>query len=349
VIELDSSLAPAAIHPLEVATAMGDTVMIRRYETVFRSAESSTELRRAQLARRAVSGDDSALVALFESPSGLSLAAFQNRMSRASGDEVLDLALRISATAPEGPAGIQLRALPGMIAQALGQTDSALAILANADLGAQYQEMRSYVRLIPLLSGYADPALLRLADSAIGRNHLNQYVAVWQGLMALDLGDPARAYSFVGRVLARPDTLQRFVHGALYGVQGLALVAQGDTARGIAVLDSARVLMGGTNAVNFVTPIEMRYAMLLSSMPTTRRRGINHLTYGFSETGQVYPIVQYYLGRAWEAEGRLDSAAVAYSRFLRLWNNADSLYQPMLAQARDAVERASTEGQAATP
>lgn len=349
VIALDSSLAPAAIHPLEVAILTGDTVQIRRYEAVFRSAESSSELRRAELARRAVAGDDSALAAMFESPSGMALAAFQNRMSRAGGSEILSLAQMIAASATDGPEGAQLRALPGMIAQALGQSDTAMAIIDSANLGPQLQEMRSYVRLMPLLSGYADPALLRMADSAIGRNHRNQYLAVWQGLMAIDMGDPARAYSFAGRVLARPDTLQRFVHGALYGVQGLALVAQGDTTRGIAVLDSARVLMAGTNAVNFVTPIEMRYAMLLSSMPTTRRRGIYHLNFGFTETAQVYPIVQYYLGRAWEAEGRIDSASVAYSRFLRLWNDSDSIYQPMLQQARDAVQRAAGEGQATTP
>ncbi|HRP07847.1 MAG TPA: protein kinase [Gemmatimonadales bacterium] len=52
VLALDSSLAPAAIHPMELAVSTGDTALLRRYEAVFRSADSESELRRATDVRR---------------------------------------------------------------------------------------------------------------------------------------------------------------------------------------------------------------------------------------------------------------------------------------------------------
>ncbi len=339
VLAIDSSLAPAAIHPLEIAVWSGDTALISRYENVFRSAESANELRRLELARQSVTGNDSAFVKLFDTPSGVTLAALWNRMTWSDGESLLDAISGVSELAPEGPAGLQILGFPAMIAQSIGRTDTAMAILASARMGPAMQEMRSYVRLMPVLGGYADTSLIRAADAAFGREPANQYLALWQGLLALDLDQPRRAQTLVERVLERPDTLQQAVRGALSGIRGLAIVAQGDTTRGLAVLDSARVTMAGTNAANLVTPVTLRYSMLLASMPTTRRRGIFHLRHGFTESSQVYPIVQFHLGRAWEAEGQPDSAAAAYGRFLRLWDKPDSIYLPIVEQARAGLAR----------
>ncbi len=345
VLAIDSSLTPAAIHPMELAVADRDTALLRRYEAVFRSAGSTGELERAAEARLALGGSDSAFIALSRNPVGVGLAmsAIAGMFSApdATGDQTLDLVGAIAANAPSDPAGFQMRAIAGLVAQGLGRSDTALSLVQGA--GPQAPQMRSYVQAFPIFTGFADHDLLVRFDTLLARAPGNQYSAVWRALIALELGDPARARQVVRTITARPDTLQRFTHGALVGIDGLAIVAQGDTVRGMAIADSGLRLIGGLNVTAFAAPVQLRYAMLQVARPATRAAGISRLRYGFSLTPEFHPILQFYLGKAYEAAAKPDSAAMAYSQFLRLWNRADSIYRPILDDARAGLARVTGE------
>lgn len=348
VLQLDSSLAPAAIHPMELAVATGDTVLLRRYEAVFRSAGSESELNRVAQVRLAMSGDDSAFVGLFSNPigAGLAIASLQHRFSDpdVDTDRLLQSGTAIAANAPQTPFGFQLRSLGGLLAQSLGRTDTARAMIRSIAATPGSGDISMYIRSVPIFGAYADSTLLAQAGAALRSAPANSFAGLWRALIALDSHQPRAAQALVRPILARPDTLQRFMHGALLGIDGLATVALGDTTRGMAVIDSALNLIGGVNATGFVFPVQLRYAMLLTARPATRAEGIRRLRYGFAGAPEMYPILQYYLGRAWESAGQPDSAAAAYGQFLRLWAKADTIYRPLVNDARTALERVTGEG-----
>ena len=347
VLALDSSLAPAAIHPMELAVTTGDTALLRRYEVVFRSAGSESELNRAVQARRALAGDDSAFVAMFDNPigAGLALASLHGRFAdpEVDADRILQSAIEISRDPPPTPFGFQLRSMGGLIAQALGRTDSARQLVRGIGAQPNGGDVSMYVRMVPVFAGYADSTLLAQAGAALANAPSNSFVGMWRALVALDSHNPRGAQAIVRPMLANPDTLQRFMHGALLGIDGLATVALGDTTRGMAVLDSALSLMGGVSATGFTFPVQVRYAMLLTGRAATRAEGIRRLRYGFPNAPEMYPIMQYYLGRAYESAAQPDSAAAAYGQFLRLWASADTVYQPIVAEARAGLERVTGE------
>jgi tRNA A-37 threonylcarbamoyl transferase component Bud32/tetratricopeptide (TPR) repeat protein len=353
VLALDSSLAPAAIHPMELAVAAGDTVLLRRYEAVFRTAGSESELGRVALVRRALAGDDSAFVAMFDTPigTGLAQALLHGRFAdpEVDPDRLLGSALALARNPPNTPFGGQLRPIGALYAQALGRTDSARALVRSLGPLPNGGDMSMYIRSVPIFAGYADSALLAQAGNALGNAPPNSFVGAWRALIALERGDPRTTQTIARQLLGNPDTLQQFMRGTLMGLDGLATVALGDTARGMAQVDSALRVIGGANSTGFTFPVQLRYAMLLTTRPATRAEGIRRLKYGFPNAPEMSPILQLYLGRVYEAAGQPDSAAAAYGHFLRLWAGADTVYQPIIADARAGLERVTGERGGAAP
>lgn len=355
VLALDSSLAPAAIHPMELAVAAGDTALLRRYETVFRSAGSTSEMSRATEARSALTGNDSSLVALFNTPAsaGLALAAIHGLLAseEVDPDALLRTMGAVAAGVTNPQFGFQLRAMPGLMAQAFGRTDTARALLRELQASGQGGDVMLYVQAMPIFAGYADSALLDRVGTMLAQNREppNQFSTTWRALVALDQGRPTQAQALLRPLLANPDTLQRFIHGAMLGIDGLAIVALGDTTRGMAVVDSALKMIGGIAATGFTVPVQLRYAMLLAARPQSRQQGITRLRDGFSNSPEIYPILQYYLGRSYESAGMADSAAGRYGQFLRLWERADSSYRPLTDAARAGLQRVTGEGSATAP
>ncbi len=347
VLAIDSALTPAAIHPMEIATASRDTTLLRRYEQVFRLAGSTGELARIENARRALRGDDSAYAQLFTTTGGggLALAVMHGKLTDPAVDAaaVLRSARAVSRAGLEPGMSPQVAVLGAIIAQALGRRDTALAIFAASGVPAD-RDMGNFVRLSPVFGGYADSALVARSDGAV-RNipDANPFLLVWQGLLALEAGDPRRAQTVARRATASPEDLPRPIHGALVGIDGLATVALGDTTAGLAILERSMALIGGTHMGGFTPPVELRYALLLASRPVSREAGIRRMRDGFRYSPELTPILRYYLGRAYEEAGQPDSSRAAYGGFLRLWAGADSVYAPYLTQARTALQRLSTE------
>lgn len=87
----------------------------------------------------------------------------------------------------------------------------------------------------------------------------------------------------------------------------------------------------------------LQLALAMAARPETRAEGMRWLRYGFETLPLYKPLTFLALGHAYEAAGRRDSAAQAYSRFLRLWDKADPELQGRVREARAALQEVSKE------
>src|SRR5690606_1573356 len=160
VLEIDSSLTQAAIHPLELAILTEDTTLISRYARVFQSAGAETELARVALARRALAGSDSAIVAMFGDAigQGVAFSALQARLAAMRGAEALDLGAYLQQGLVGTPNGPQFQVVTALLAAGLGRVDTARTLLQASGIAGGTQG--SYVGLIPALGGFEYPARL---------------------------------------------------------------------------------------------------------------------------------------------------------------------------------------------
>jgi hypothetical protein len=130
--------------------------------------------------------------------------------------------------------------------------------------------------------------------------------------------------------------------GLLRAALGWARLVEGDTAAGIADLRTGVSVTGGQGGG--AAFLRLQLALALSADQRTRAEGISRLRYGFNGTGlHLLPLTYLALGRTYEAAGKTDSAALAYGRFLRLWDKADPELQGRVTEAREALARLTSE------
>ena len=110
------------------------------------------------------------------------------------------------------------------------------------------------------------------------------------------------------------------------------------------VVDSGQRIVGGFGNPVFGGAVSLRLAQYLASQPATRAAGILRLRNGFTDRPEFIPIVQYDLGKAYEAAGDKANAVASYGQFLRLWDHADSNFQARVHDAKDALQRLTKEG-----
>jgi hypothetical protein len=89
--------------------------------------------------------------------------------------------------------------------------------------------------------------------------------------------------------------------------------------------------------------LRLQLALTLAARPETRAEGIRWLRYGFNPEPLYLPLTFLALGRTYEAVGQRDSAAQAYSRFLRLWDKADPELQGRVREAKEGLHEVSGE------
>jgi tetratricopeptide (TPR) repeat protein len=140
---------------------------------------------------------------------------------------------------------------------------------------------------------------------------------------------------------ASPDsTLNRAL---LKATAGWARLIRGDTAGGIDQLRSGLAESGRPNT-NETAFLRFQLALALAADEDTREEGISRLRFSFDNTAvYLVPIAYLALGRTYEAAGKTDSAAMAYGRFVRLWDKADPELQGRVTEAREALERLTSE------
>jgi tetratricopeptide (TPR) repeat protein len=136
---------------------------------------------------------------------------------------------------------------------------------------------------------------------------------------------------------ASRDTAAPDLRGRMIAADGLAMMLQGDSLAGIRRmregLDSAAAPGQGEETAF----LRLQLALALAARPETRSEGIRWLRYGFDTSPMYKPLTYLALGQTYEAAGQRDSAAVAYGRFLRLWDKADSELEGRAREAREAL------------
>jgi hypothetical protein len=139
-----------------------------------------------------------------------------------------------------------------------------------------------------------------------------------------------------------PDSTRN--RGLLEATAGWARLVRGDTAGGIDALRSGLAKTGGPNSAEITAFLRFQLALVLAADPDTRKEGISRLRYSFDNNAlYLVPVAYLALGRTYEAAGKADSAAMAYGRFVRLWDKADPELQDRVTEAREALERLTSE------
>jgi hypothetical protein len=151
-------------------------------------------------------------------------------------------------------------------------------------------------------------------------------------------GQVPEARSRLARVLADSARMSSFDRGLLVAADGWGGLMQGDTTRGLARLRSGLDQAAAPGVAAETAFLRLQLALALAARAETRAEGIRYLRYGFDNQPMFLPLLQLALGRTYEAAGQRDSAAVAYSRFLRFWDKADPELQGRVREARDALQ-----------
>ncbi|MES1258971.1 MAG: serine/threonine-protein kinase [Gemmatimonadota bacterium] len=353
VLQLDSTLTAAAIHPMEIALEERDTALGKRYLRVFQDAHAEEEAKGASEAMAVLRGADTGFAGMMSVSAGGMRVAALTATARSPGinGSKIDSLLRkfVSQMPPE--ARNQGLLLLGSYTGAIGRQVDARHIADTLRTMPGGAEFSQYVTIMPVIGGFMDSAMTARfsasLDTAQQKNpSASPFIAYYRALMALDQGNTTKAAAILQPALANlnansPD----FLRGGLIGLDGLRMIAVGDVARGLARADSGMRTVGGFggNPV-FLGAVSLRLAMYLASQPATRAAGIERLRDGFADQIGFIPIVQFDLGKAYEAAGDKANAIASYGQFLRLWDRSDSNFQARVRDAKDALQRLTGEG-----
>jgi hypothetical protein len=173
----------------------------------------------------------------------------------------------------------------------------------------------------------------------------NPRVAAYaEAVQAVALGRPEEAVKRATAGMEAPDPTPDSTtnRGMLRATVGWARLVQGDTAKGIADLRAGLALTGGPKGGD-TSFLRFQLALALAAEAETRAEGITRLRHGFNGSALFLPLTYLALGRSYEAGGKADSAALAYGRFLRLWDKADPELQGRVTEAREAIQRLTAE------
>jgi eukaryotic-like serine/threonine-protein kinase len=354
VIAGDSTSTPAVIHPLEITMIYRDSIRFGRYLRVFARTAP-----RARVAAHRVGGglvwgpmpSTSDIRAASTTVHGLAFYAVvaAYRDEAATSDSILELRRRLRTALPPSLAlpkfepverGFMLIGF-GRVREARALVDTVAAIDPGAAAG-----LLGWPVALGLDSARPRGAKV---DSLIAQDKAEaqspQMAAYADAIRAIVNGRPEegvkRATEGIQAPSATGDSTRS--RGLLRAVIGWARLVQGDSADGVADLRTGLSVTGGPQG-GPAAFLRFQLALALSADPRTRSEGISHLRYGFNGTGvHLLPLTYLALGRTYEAAGKSDSAAIAYGRFLRLWDQADPELQGRVTEAREALARLTSE------
>jgi hypothetical protein len=189
------------------------------------------------------------------------------------------------------------------------------------------------------------PTWARFLDSLVGAFPPGPQAEYAGALLHMFRGQVREGRSRVARALATRDSRPTppEMRGLMEAVDGWGMLLQGDSVAGIrrlrAGIDTA-ASPGMTEETSF---FRFQLGLALAARPETRAEGIRWLRYGFDLQPLYLPLTHLALGRTYEAAGQQDSAARAYSRFLRLWDKADPELQARVREVRGALQELTRE------
>jgi serine/threonine-protein kinase len=360
VIGLDSSLAPAVIHPLDLALSHNDRETYQRFMPVLQRSGASDQVRRFRSMEAIVWSDqpvDTPVARLLGegqvAPAIISFATLIRNPGRDADARLARARAVVEAFPEEIRQRSQIDMLLGAALAGMGRIDGALEVASSM---TWLPDAVPAISVVPVVGGFAPPgyadSLRQALDAQVARARAagappGLFVSYWRSLFLLGAGDADAAAAMLerARTLKREDFPQQgFVFDLLDAARGALQVQQGDTVAGLARL-RAGLEASGMGEGNFMSaPLRLREAIILASRPASRDEGILMLQYGFDYDPQYAAMVQLALGEAYEAKGDYSSAATAYTEFLELWKKADPPYQPRVTQVREALLRVQRAG-----
>ncbi|NIM52873.1 MAG: protein kinase [Gemmatimonadales bacterium] len=359
VYELDSTLTPALIHPIELSLESHDSVRFERYFGALQLGSVAAEIERFERARTMLhSPPDSAVALLSATARGRGYDPIQDAV------DLLQILLG-AVPAPSGLTPPVVRAIDAVL-EATPQRDSRRADLlaekvralnghgrlaearATADsLWAASPSLARMVSLLPVVAGYVprastQRAIRRLEAAQPIDLREQQEVDYWRALVALSQGDVSGARALAAEGLGR-DTTDGTApyHGLFRGLQGWAHLIEGDTVAGTALLRSGLEDAGYWPWVTLnAAPLRYQLAKALAARPVTREEGVRRLRYGIGPHDREFlPISRLALGEALEAPGDVEGALSAYREFVASWDRTDPELRPWVTDALERIAR----------
>ena len=348
VLRRDSTLFPALIHPMELGLIYRDTAQFARYFPAFAKTAPAAKVNAIRAAANLAWGpppSDQALgAALREQASWVIFAASTSYYRKAAtSDTVVQRFNQVHRAGTSSPAlrarGLALRAV---VYNGLGRWREARVLVDS--LKAVDPEKAMGIQAWSMALGLA-PVRARFLDSLVAAFPPGPQAEYAGALLHLFRGQVREGRSRIARVLAARDSrlIPQEMRGLMEAVDGWGMMLQKDSVGGIRRLRAGIDTAASPGMANETAFFRFQLALALASRPETRAEGIEWLRYGFDLEPLYLPLTYLALGRTYEAAGQRDSAAMAYGRFLRLWDKADPELQGRVREAREALQEITGE------
>jgi tetratricopeptide (TPR) repeat protein len=358
-LELDPSFSPALMHPLHLGLFYDDSVRYYHYLGLLEEAAGRTEVEMYRL------------LGLFFQPDSLRLAlgsltadpvqaievclllSFSALQATSMPPEIaVDCWERSAAALPEGdPRRLHEVAFQARLLASLGRLAEARAVY---DSLWEVEPNVGMFELWPVIAGYADSSYAGRSFETLASvppiPMFQQFAALNSMAYSLSRGDAAAARRWADEAAAAgaaavedSDSIPRF-SALLMAGRGYADLLEGDTVAGLAKLEAGVEEIGYTEEFFWVWPFRFALAAVWTERPETQARGVRWLRHAPAIWDWEYAAPSFrLLGQVLEESGDRAGAADAYTRFIRLWEGADSELQPEVEWARRALERVAAE------
>jgi serine/threonine-protein kinase len=347
VLALDSSLSPAAIHPLELALIYRDSVNYRPYLNILAKSGNEAERLAYTGGGELVFGRGS-----IDSTTARAMAQFQGSMlgftstvtePGTTSDSIMnrwDRWGRMLLVTPQ--ASMQFTMGRGLTLASLGRYAESRA-LADSLLKAGRQEAYG-IMLWPSVAGFGPPDDNRdKVDQVLKAPRTNPFLVQNQVMVMINRGEIAAARKVLDSLIAHPSNqVPPQLYDLFSATRAWTGILQGDTAGNLSTLRTGLIKVGGWNKF-FSSPLRLQYAAILTRRPETREEGLRMLQYSFDIDLGYAPLVLYAQGQAYEAAGDRAKAADAYAMFLKLWDKGDPEASTRVAEVKEALVRTTGE------
>lgn len=356
-LELDPSLAPALVHPLELSIAFDDSARYDRYLDMLKSTAAAEYAGRFERARGIWGEPDSVVQRLDElggDDGNLNDELFNNIVrSRSLHPAMLLSLLEMFESYLEVGSDTwkEVFSTRALILSSLGRLAEARPLFDSLWALVGPREAVAYSGLGPIFAGLADPSYARgpvdglfVLPTDPEARQIRLHTAMVYELSQSRAAEARR----LGEEALAADSAPRFdfLPALIEAGFGWADIIDGDTVGGVQRLRSALVEAGYARGpvVIWSQQLQTALTLALAARPETRAEGIRRLRYAHL-SGEIptQGVHFLWLGQALEAEGDIEGAVEAYSHFLHLWDRADPELQPRVETARRGLERLGAE------
>jgi hypothetical protein len=347
VLQRDSTLFPALVHPMELAVLHRDTARFGRYYSTIARTAPAAIVSALDVTRKLLWGpepsDQELISTLKNQPSWVIQAAFSAyQRPDATSDTVrrlFDRLQRLGAGNPELVArGLEVRS---HVLAGTGRWREARVLLDS--LRSLNQEDMEGIEAWSIVLGLTPASFRSRLDTLIKKMPPGPEAQYAAGSLLIWKGQVAEGRRQLTRTLASGDSIPEPIRGLMMAADGWGAVLQGDSAGGLRRLREGLEVTAAPGTANESSFLRFQLALILAARPTSRAEGIRWLRYGFEGQPLYEPPAVLALAQAFESAGQRDSAAVAYTRFLRLWDKADPELQGRVREARHGLQEVTAE------